>query len=107
MKPLRCSSRRIRAICARVAITTTNNTSLSAASEDEHETKQEQPTGKAECQGCGCSTPQQSNDKTGGEVADGVDRSQRSECHAVLLLRNEFGSKGVFERFLDSNDDSS
>src|SRR5207244_11296193 len=36
------------------AITTTNNTSLSAASEDEHETKQEQPTGKAECQGCGC-----------------------------------------------------
>jgi hypothetical protein len=65
-----------------VTIATTSNTSQSAASEDEHETKQEQPTGKAECQGRGCSTPPQSNDKAGGEVADGVDRSQRSECSA-------------------------
>jgi hypothetical protein len=39
-------------------------------------------------------------------VADCVDGSERTESHAVLRLRDDFGGQGICKRFFDSNHDS-
>ena len=66
----------------------------------------EEASGKKEDGGSGkgrlhvVSAPEGAHQEAGNEVAHGIDRRQGAKGHAMLLLRNEFGGKGIFQRFL-------
>src|SRR2546422_8776885 len=47
--------------------------------------------------------PEKAHKKTGDKVAGGVDSSKCAESHAVLLVRNEIGGEGVFQRLFGAD----
>src|SRR6266480_2111450 len=51
--------------------------------------------------------PQEADEETGDEVANGVDGGEGAEGHAVLLLGNQFGGERVFERLFGADVETS
>src|SRR6266480_2366618 len=51
--------------------------------------------------------PQEADEETGDEVANGVDGGEGAEGHAVLLLGNQFGGERIFERLFGADVETS
>ena len=73
---------------------------MRAETEDKHSAGKEKHGGSGEGGLHVESAPERPHQEAGNEVADGVDRGERTESHAVLLGRDECGGERILQSLL-------